>query len=148
MENWQANGELARAQMSNLVKGFGEARSIVQDAVSAYSKGDPSRFADCVLALDRRVLAVLARRCDGYDFATSREEIRVAAAFARNLYDLWRSMNKEEGVRDYGCHEWMKNDAVTFIFEDFFLWLTDDDWQKVRGRMERSPSLSWYKKVT
>jgi hypothetical protein len=131
---------LARAQMRNLVKGFGEARTIVQDAVSAYSKGDPSRFADCVLVLNRHVLAVLARRWDGYDLATSREEIRVATAFARNLYDLWRSVNKEKGVRDYRRHEWMKNDAVTFIFEDFFPWLTEDDWDKIRDRIDRPRS--------
>ena len=126
--------------MRDLVKGSGTHARIVQDAVGAYRKGDPSRFADCVLALDRHVLAVLARRWDRYDLATSREEIWVAAAFARNLYDLWRNMNKEEGVRDYRRHEWMKNDAVNFIFEDFFPWLTEDDWHKIRDRIDRPRS--------
>ena len=147
--DWRANGERARTQLRNLIKSALDLHSDVQDAVSAYhDEGDPSRIIDYLRVMDSRVLALLIDRSDGDNLATSREEIRVAASFARNLYDYWRSRNKAEGVRDYGRHEWMKNDAVSFIFEDFFQWLSDDDWQKVRDRMERSPSLSWCRKVT
>ena len=52
---------------------------------------------------------------------------------------FWRDKNKKDGISNHRRRELMRDDAATFIFEDFAPELADD-WEKVRSMMDRPAS--------